>query len=106
MTEYTKPPVEEPDGYNSRPGYVKSRPENNQHYVDQYADDPWFEIISRCAAELEEVIPGYNIAQIKAKFGGLRFYIGKGSVSDEVWEQNINRAYAILYAAEKAVDEL
>lgn len=103
MTEYTPPPVEEPDGYWSQPTYVKSRPENNAHYVDQFADHPWFDIISECAADLENVVPGFNISQIKSKFGGLRFYISKGNCLDDVWKDNAGEAQEIIRVAERAV---
>lgn len=106
MSEYSAPPVEEPDGFRSIPSYVKSRPENNAHYVDQLADDPWFEIISECASELENVVPGYNISQIKMKFGGLRFYISQGNCPDDVWKANGDQAQEIIRVAERAVDRL
>lgn len=67
-------PVAEPDGYESRPGFVKSRPENNAHYVAQFEGDDWYPIISHTNEQLEKLIPGYNIVQIKEKFGELRFY--------------------------------
>lgn len=68
------PPAYEPRGYSSQPGFVKSRPENNAHYVAQFRDHPWFPIIEATHEALEELIPGYNISQIKEKFGGLRYY--------------------------------
>jgi hypothetical protein len=67
-------PVEEPPGYASRPSFVKSRPENNAHYLAQYEDTPWYSILKQTDEQLEELIPGYNIAQIKFKFGGLCYY--------------------------------
>lgn len=71
----TGAPVEEPQGYVSSPGFVKARPENNQHYLDQFKDDPWYPILVSTDEKLGKLIPGYNIAQIKEKFGGLRYYI-------------------------------
>lgn len=67
-------PVEEPEGYRSAPGFVKSRPENNEHYIAQWENDDWYEILVWLHKELESLIPGYNISQIKEKFGGLRYY--------------------------------
>lgn len=70
-----KPPVEEPAGYVSAAGFVKSRPENNDYYVEQFKDNSWYPIIKETHDRLTKLIPGYNIAQIKEKFGGLRYYI-------------------------------
>lgn len=75
MTAYTRPPVEEPQGHRSAPGFVKSRWENNQHYVDQFVSHPWGPAIRDAAESLHELCPRINISQIKEKFGGLRFYI-------------------------------
>lgn len=105
MSIVIPPPAEEPSGYLSRPGWVKSRPENNAHYVDQMVDDPWFEIISECASDLENVVPGYNISQIKHKFGGLRFYISKGDCPDDVWKANGDQAQEIIRVAERAANQ-
>lgn len=41
----------------------------------QYVGDGWQPIIDRLDAQLRGIIPGYKIAQIKEKFGGLRYYI-------------------------------
>lgn len=68
------PPVFEPSGYSARPGFVKSEPGNNEYYVEQFRDDPWYPIIRSTHDALERLIPGYNISQIKEKFGGLRYY--------------------------------
>jgi hypothetical protein len=68
------PPAPEPQGYAAVPGYVKNNPLNNDYYVEQFKDDPWYPIIKRTHERLTELIPGYNIAQIKDKFGGLRYY--------------------------------
>jgi len=67
-------PVYEPSGYEAQPGMVKSRPENNGYYVEQFRNHPWYPAILTAHLELEELIPGYNITQIKEKFGGLRYY--------------------------------
>lgn len=67
-------PAYEPDGYESTPGYVKLRPENNEHYLSQMKENPWYPAILSTHEQLERLIPGYNISQIKDKFGGLRYY--------------------------------
>lgn len=37
-------------------------------------DEGWNQIIIKCHRELSIIDPGYTIAQIKEKFGGLRYY--------------------------------
>lgn len=69
------PPVEEPKGCVSVPGFVKSMPDNNDFYVEQFKGHPWYPAIAAAHKRLTEIIPGYNITQIKNKFGGLRYYI-------------------------------
>jgi hypothetical protein len=68
------PPAPEPQGYLAKPGFVKSNPANNDYYVEQFMDDEWYPAIKRTNELLTELIPGYNIRQIKDKFGGLRYY--------------------------------
>ena len=65
----------EPEGYFCSPGFVKSNPLNNAAYLEGFKDDPWYDLLVRCDAELEALCPGYNIVQIKEKFGGLRYYV-------------------------------
>jgi len=76
--EFNPQPGEAPGyeerGYSASPGFVKSNPENNDFYVEQFKDDPWYPAISQAHERLSSLIPGYNIAQIKEKFGGLRYY--------------------------------
>lgn len=67
-------PFPEPRGYMSAPGFVKSHPGNNDHYVAGFAGHPWRGPIARAHERLTRLDPGYNIAQIKEKFGELRFY--------------------------------
>jgi hypothetical protein len=101
MNESTPPPVEEPQGYQSTPGYVKSRPENNQHYLDQLKDDPWYPILLNTDEGLEELMPGYNINQIKSKFGGLRYYI---NAPEGTPLETMTKAWAVIRRAEDWVD--
>lgn len=103
MAEYTEPPVPEKDGYRSRRGWVKDQPGNNDHYVGQFADDPWYPAIKRAHERLSAAIPGYNIRQIKAKFGDLRYYISQGECTDSDWERGRESAYQIIAEAEVAV---
>lgn len=50
------------------------QPGTNSYYLDQFKDHPWYPAILKAHLELEELIPGYNITDIKEKFGGLRYY--------------------------------
>lgn len=79
-------------------GFVKSRPENNDHYVEQYKDDPWYPAIKQAHDQLTRLVPGYNIAQIKGKFGGLRFY---ASFPDEVLEAAVRQETLGMNTTEK-----
>ena len=106
------PPVVEPDGYRAMPGFVKSRPENNDYYVEQFKDDPWYPIIKDTHERIKEIAPGYNVAQIKEKFGGLRYYIdlpegsikiGRYSYEDTV-EKQTERIKSLISSAEAWVD--
>jgi len=46
------------------PGYWQS--------VD--VDEGWYQLVLDCDKELTQIDPGYQIVQIKQKFGGLRYY--------------------------------
>lgn len=67
-------PYEEPPGYSAICSYVKSNPLNNEYYLSQYEQWDWWPAIRLAHEELERIMPGYNIGQIKEKFGGLRYY--------------------------------
>lgn len=81
----------EPDGCLNEPGFVKANPLNNKSYIEKCIAnyDGWADILRETDAALEKLIPGYNVAQIKTKFGGLRYYIdypgdlGMGGFDDE-----------------------
>lgn len=68
------PPGYEPEGYSCEPGYLKSNPENNDFYLSKLVDWNWYPAIEQCHKTLNYLIPGYNISQIKTKFGRLCFY--------------------------------
>lgn len=70
------PPAYEPDGYSCEPGHVKQNPANNDFYLAKLEGWDWYPAIIRCHQRLEELIPGYNISQIKEKFGSLCYYFG------------------------------
>ena len=66
----------EAKGYMAQPGWVKGNPKNNPIYLERcYEVYPeWKQYIKAIDRLLNRLAPGYNIDQIKAKFGGLRFY--------------------------------
>lgn len=106
-------PHPEPGGNVAEMGFVKANPLNNDYYVELWKDDPWYPAIKQAHDSLTRLIPGYNIDQIKEKFGGLRFYFSlpeqmperspwhvKQDISQEVFEKEL-RARAegyVLYA--------
>ena len=67
---------EEAPGYRAQPGWVKGNPKNNAIYLQRcYEVYPeWKQYIKAIDRLLNRLAPGYNIDQIKDKFGGLRFY--------------------------------
>ena len=67
-------PYPEPNGYRSYPGFVKNNPLNNDGYIAAFEGDPWYEILQDAHQGLCEIDPGYNIVQIKGKFGDLCYY--------------------------------
>lgn len=80
-------PFEEPGGYAAIPGFVKSQSGNNDYYLAQYEDDPWYPALIECHMNIREVVPNYNISQIKAKFGGLRYYISLPPEEEIDWSR-------------------
>lgn len=94
-------PVFEPAGYSASAGSVKSQPGNNEFYVEQFRSDPWYPIIRDTHEQLDHLISGYNIAQIKEKFGGLRYYI---DMPEAVGDEEREQVYAIIREAEARVD--
>lgn len=76
---------EEPPGYSVAKGFVKANALNNDLYVEEWIDDPWYPAIKLCHDQISSVVPNYNIAQIKEKFGGLRFYIDLPVEEDIDW---------------------
>lgn len=95
-------PFYEPSGCSATKGYVKSNPGNNDYYVEQYRDDPWYPAIAKAHEEISEIAPGYNISQIKEKFNKLRYYIElpRGSTSEQA-----TLAYKAIVKAEEWVQE-
>ena len=66
-------------------GFVKSNPANNDIYVNQWSEDPWYPAIKQCHDSISMVVPNYNVSQIKDKFGGLRYYYDLPSEEDIDW---------------------
>lgn len=67
-------PYFEPSGFYARAGFVKSNPGNNDFYIEQFKDHPWYPAIQSTHHKLEDLIPGYNVQQVKEKFGRLCYY--------------------------------
>ena len=103
MKEY-KAPHSEPDGHRAQIGFVKNNPLNNDYYINQLEGGVWYPAVLEAHKTLYERFPGYNIVQIKEKFGELRFYVSKGSCPDDIW--NMKEANDIIRVAEQAVAEL
>lgn len=97
MTNETDAP--EPPGYVNCPGFVKSNPLNNESYLarSKEAYPEWADVLQETHDKLTELVPEYNIAQIKEKFWCLRYYIDLPIGTDpEISE----KAYAIANEAE------
>lgn len=47
--------------------------------------DGWLDIVDRLDRAIAEIVPDYEITQVKEKFGGLRYYIG--SVPTEQFDE-------------------
>ena len=59
------------------------------YYKSVDVDEGWYQIVVDCDNLLTEIDPDYKIAQIKQKFGGLRYYFQPSSTeyNDELWEK-------------------
>lgn len=73
--EYQEYP--EPPRYKNEPGWVKANPLNNASYLRKACElyPEWSDEFRYADEQIEALVPGYNIDQIKEKFGGPRFYI-------------------------------
>lgn len=47
---------------------------SNEAQIAAWEGDPWYPAVSEAHEQLNRVAPGYEIVQIKDKFGGLRYY--------------------------------
>ena len=55
--------------------------QTNEYWLD-ICPDGWKQIVTKADTMLKFINPDYKIAQIKEKFGDLRYYIYAGDVSD------------------------
>ena len=55
--------------------------QTNDYWLD-VCPDGWKHIVNRADAMLKFIDPNYQIAQIKEKFGELRYYVHPGEVTD------------------------
>ena len=56
--------------------------------------DGWLGIVDRLDRQITEIVPDYQLTQVKEKFGGLRYYIG--SVPTERFDE----VYRLIHEAE------
>lgn len=59
-------------------------------------DSGWMNLIADCHEELYSLDPKYKIAQIKEKFGGLRFYCSTTNLSNAEKFRNVVNKYENL----------
>lgn len=62
----------------------------------------WMNVIVELDAKIAELVPDYNISQIKEKFGGLRFYIGPLEEGPGVFD----KVHQLIRDAEEVADNL
>ena len=91
-------PYAETSGYSAQKGFVKRDSRNNDYYLAQYVDEPYYPVLLLADQAITAIVPDYNIAQIKEKFGELRYYI---DVPQDLEPARRNMAYAIASAAER-----
>ena len=96
---------EEP-GYKSAQGFVKGNPLNNKSYITKYVrdDKELADLLFELDREIELINPGYNIVQIKDKFGGLRYYTGGGL--ENLTDDKYSAIQLLISMAEKRYAEL
>lgn len=65
-------------------GLAKLKARMPKRWNDIACDEGWYKILFNLDEALAEICHDYRIAQIKEKFGGLRFYIESGPSREEV----------------------
>lgn len=68
------------------------------YYNSVDVDEGWYQIVVDCDNLLTEIDPDYQIAQIKQKFGGLRYYFQPSDVNNGELYVKMN---AVVLAYEK-----
>lgn len=83
----------EPQGYACTPGFVKSNPANNPWYLEMCCESlpEWEELLRDTDKALEKIAPGYNIKQIKPKFGYLCFYAAAPEGSSHDVDESVQK---------------
>lgn len=69
----------------------------NEPWPFSYVCLGWAGIVTRLVADLDDVVPGWRVTQVKEKFGGLRF----GITLSDVTPERAERAYDLVRAAEE-----
>jgi hypothetical protein len=72
----------------------------NQQERDEYISHDWTgpgwkQLILDCDREMAQVDPDYTIAQIKEKFGGLRYYVDGDPKLFEIQDRYERQSYSI-----------
>lgn len=95
MEEFPEPP-----GCRVQPGFVKNNPKNNALYLQRSIEaiPEWETYLTDIDAYLQGVLPGYNIVQIKAKFGELRYYWNAPPWAAQEYVEYARRVVGILEA--------
>lgn len=91
----------EPDGYDCSPTFVKSNPKNNEVYIDMCTDElgpNLATLLHNTNRQIKNLAPGYNIAQIKEKFGTLRFY---ADLPEDTTDENYDKIQKIITQTEQ-----
>lgn len=103
MAEFEEFP--EPQGCFNEPGFVKANFRNNETYLNKckHAHPEWAELLQNTHDKLKEIVPEYNIAQIKEKFWHLRYYIDLPEGTDP---ELCKKAFNIAFEAEEKAKPL
>ena len=80
---------------------IQAQMAENEKLVEDMKDNPWYPIIKQTNDLLTDLVPGYEITQIKDKFGGLRYYY---NVPKEVLEQAVRLNQPGLDTAGKVIN--
>lgn len=74
--------------------YDRNTPEGRRAEIDKWSTDPWYPVLLRLDFDLAKIDPGYNLTQLKTKFGELRYYAhpNRDDVSMDGFQDLIRKA--------------